>query len=141
MAEVLIEGLSAFHPALTIGPEAFYVLVTVEAVSIAGAAIRVLDGVDKIDPLLEVLRIRVRPEEDLIKEIEAQEEFVGVAEIARALGVSKQRASELFKLGRLPRPAARLRSGPIWRLAEVRQALGERWKAPAVPAGSGGSPR
>jgi hypothetical protein len=46
-------------------------------------------------------------------------ELAGVAELAQALGVSKQRASELAGSPAFPRPLAQLRSGPVWDLAAI----------------------
>jgi hypothetical protein len=130
----LVDALSEFHAVASGRGSNVSVLMTVEAASIAGAVSRTLGALEDASRDIDLIRIKVRPDEDLDRELEQTEEFVGVAEIARALGVSKQRASELYKLGRLPRPIARLRAGPIWRLSEVRQALGDRWKAPATPA-------
>jgi len=48
-------------------------------------------------------------------------ELVGVIEIARALGISRQRATKLTKQQGFPEPVARLASGPVWtRTALVR---------------------
>jgi hypothetical protein len=58
-----------------------------------------------------------------VQTVEAQErqlaksnvpELLGVAEIAEALGVSKQRVSELADQEGFPVPIARLRSGRVW---------------------------
>lgn len=40
--------------------------------------------------------------------------LVGVSEIARALGVSKQRVSELRRRQDFPKPVAELAAGPVW---------------------------
>jgi chaperonin GroES len=45
--------------------------------------------------------------------------LLGIAELAERLGVSKQRASELAKLGQLPRPLAHLRATPVWSGAAI----------------------
>jgi predicted site-specific integrase-resolvase len=38
----------------------------------------------------------------------------GIAEIARALGVSRGLVAQWHKRGKLPEPTARLASGPVW---------------------------
>ena len=45
--------------------------------------------------------------------------LLGVAELAAALGVSKQRVTQLMQAGSLPTPTARLRAEPIWRRRAV----------------------
>ncbi len=41
-------------------------------------------------------------------------DLVGVAEVAKILGVKKQRASQLVRVRSFPKPVARLASGPVW---------------------------
>lgn len=45
--------------------------------------------------------------------------LAGVAELAKLLGVSKQRASELARSRTFPKPVATLASGPVWAVAAV----------------------
>jgi hypothetical protein len=58
---------------------------------------------------------------EIIDAAEAQHEddvtpdYMGVAEIAQALGVSKQRVVQMSKTRNFPAPAQRLAAGPIWR--------------------------
>jgi len=40
--------------------------------------------------------------------------FVGIAEIAKALGVSRGLVAQWYKRGKLPEPTARLAMGPVW---------------------------
>jgi len=48
-------------------------------------------------------------------------ELVGVTEIAEALGVSKQRVSELSQQDVFPRPVSRLAAGAVWLASSVRR--------------------
>lgn len=49
----------------------------------------------------------------------ARIELLGVHEMSRLLGVSRQRVSELAKQKRLPEPLAELQCGRIWDKADV----------------------
>lgn len=49
------------------------------------------------------------------------ERFVGTAEVAEFLGVSKQRVSELRSAGRMPAPVAELRAGPVWAVSSLQR--------------------
>jgi hypothetical protein len=49
------------------------------------------------------------------------ERFVGVAEVADLLGVSKQRVSQLEAVDGFPAPVARLASGPVWRVSNLQR--------------------
>jgi hypothetical protein len=52
--------------------------------------------------------------------------LVGIAEVAGALRVSKQRASELSRQSSFPRPLAVLAAGPVWERHTIARFL-ERW--------------
>lgn len=51
----------------------------------------------------------------------AMETFVGAAEIALLLGVSRQRVTQLTSRPDFPRPVATLAMGKIWRLDDVEE--------------------
>lgn len=54
--------------------------------------------------------------EEADRRIEAERQFVGVTEVAKMLGLTKQRISALLsQRADFPAPLARLASGPIWR--------------------------
>ena len=48
--------------------------------------------------------------------------YVGSAEIAEMLGVSRQRVQQLISRRDFPKPLARLKMGKVWRRGDV-----ERW--------------
>jgi predicted DNA-binding transcriptional regulator AlpA len=58
--------------------------------------------------------------------------FVGLAELAELLGVSKVTAVRYTARGDFPAPLQRLASGPIWRQADV-----EAWAADHLPLKTG----
>jgi predicted DNA-binding transcriptional regulator AlpA len=60
---------------------------------------------------------------------------VGIAEIAEMLGVSKQRASELGGQDNFPRPMATLRSGRVWRRADIERFAKDWKRKPGNPHG------
>lgn len=64
---------------------------------------------------------------------EEPEEFVGVAEIADVLGVSRQRVSELRGRSGFPRPAADLAAGPVWRLSSLQRFVSDWPRRPGRP--------
>lgn len=47
--------------------------------------------------------------------------LAGISEIAELLGVSRQRAGQIAARKDFPKPADRIASGPVWRLAAVKQ--------------------
>jgi predicted DNA-binding transcriptional regulator AlpA len=47
---------------------------------------------------------------------------MGTTEIAKLLGVSRQRVGQLAQAESFPEPVARLAAGPIWESADI-----ERW--------------
>ena len=52
--------------------------------------------------------------------------LVGLTEIARMLGVSRQRAHQLAQTAGFPRPAVELSSGRVWETAAVEAWIRER---------------
>lgn len=47
---------------------------------------------------------------------------MGTAEVAKLLGVSRQRVNQLSHRDDFPEPVARLAAGPVWQNADI-----ERW--------------
>lgn len=60
-------------------------------------------------------------------------ELAGVTELARLLGVSKQRVSELRERRDFPAPAAVLAAGPVWRVSNLKRFLAEWPRKPGRP--------
>jgi hypothetical protein len=66
----------------------------------------------------------------------APEEVVGLAELAELLAVTKRTAARYTTRADFPEPLARLRSGPVWKRADV-----ERWGKATLPLPRTGRPR
>jgi hypothetical protein len=67
-------------------------------------------------PPPRVARVAVITSEMLTLELAQQPEtYLGLAELARELGVSRQRVAELRARPDFPSPVAELASGPVWR--------------------------
>ncbi len=75
-------------------------------------------GIKPTENVVEVECQRLADLDRSIKESNAPD-VVGVAEVAKALGVSKQRTSELARSADFPRPVARLASGPVWKWSAI----------------------
>ncbi|MEJ7831740.1 MAG: AlpA family phage regulatory protein [Nocardioides sp.] len=48
-------------------------------------------------------------------------ELVGVAEVAKLLGISRARVGQLAKTANFPEPVARLAAGPVWESADIQK--------------------
>jgi hypothetical protein len=96
------------------------VTATVEAESHLAAAERVLTVFEKTLVELGLAPVRVAHLEvatDAYMDADLNQpptEYVGLAEVARLLGVSKQRVSELRRRRDFPYPLAELAAGPVW---------------------------
>jgi hypothetical protein len=95
------------------------------------AAERVIHALtDLLDaPGARVLAVEVLSEDEADRRLEqpAFPELAGVAEVAEILGVTKQRASTLQSRSGFPAPVAHLRTGPVWRAADLAR-FAESWE-------------
>ncbi|MGH2372174.1 MAG: hypothetical protein ACREKA_05175 [Candidatus Methylomirabilales bacterium] len=67
-------------------------------------------------------------------------DLMGVAELARILRVSKQRASELARIPDFPKPIANLASGPVWKKTAIARHIGSWVRRPGRPKRTAGVP-
>ena len=68
-------------------------------------------------------------------EVPTYPQLMGVAEVAEALGTSRQRVSALARQRRgLPPPLAQLASGPVWSATTLRRFIDEWDRRPGRPA-------
>ena len=88
-----------------------------EAVAVTDKALRNVDL--PAWPVVEIEAVEWTRFEEQLKE-PTYPEVVGIAELAEMLKVSKQRASELARDERFPRPHQMLASGPVWIAPNVR---------------------
>ena len=61
-------------------------------------------------------------------------DLVGITEIARELGISRQRATKLTRLQGFPEPIAALASGSVWTRLSLERFIEERTRKPGLPA-------
>jgi hypothetical protein len=95
------------------------------------------EAVDKAGlPAWPIVRCQFLTEEELNEELDESPlpQLVGIAEVSEILGVSKQRASELARSARFPRPLIELAATPVWAATAIRRFV-ERWpRQPGRPA-------
>lgn len=127
-AEAVIEALAVHGPAVAFGPDRLGVRFDVAAGSAGEAVARGLGLFQTVAGGLEPVRVEVERVDELDRQLARSNApaLLGVAELAAALGVSKQRVTQLMQAGSLPVPAARLRAGPIWRRPTIAAFL-RRW--------------
>ena len=93
----------------------------------AGKVGLVLAGIERVEAVTDE-----RLGRDLEEPIE-QDPYLGVTEVARLLGVSRQRVSELRSRPGFPEPVAELASGPVWRGWQLRRFVEEWPRRPGRP--------
>ena len=140
-AEVLLEALEKHGPAVGYSPRSLSARFCVKAETpqrafIVGFSLfRSALSEIGIKPNDSVAEFECQRREDLDRGIEESNapNIVGVAEVAKVLGVSKQRASELARSADFPRPIAFLASGPVWRLSGIARYAREWARRPGRP--------
>lgn len=130
-ADELLERLKRWHAAISLGGSHLEVTMTVRATSPAGALDKGLRIVKRAVPTAlpeQLLSAEVRP-----MELAGPQDYLGVAELAEYLDVSKGRLAELASRPRFPRPVAQLKSGPVWKLSSVVRYASSRRRSPGRP--------
>ena len=85
--------------------------------------------------VLDVGRVDVMTEEYLERWLDREpDRYVGVAEVARLLEVSKQRVSQLRDSEDFPEPVAELEAGPVWPAANIEAFARTSLRKPGRPA-------
>jgi hypothetical protein len=113
----LLDALAGHGPAITADAERPRVRLTILAEDPLSAAAHAVDLLGGLAPAeARPVGIEVQTMEDLERRLQEPDlpDLVGVAEIARLIGVTKQRVSELAGRAGFPRPVASLASGPVW---------------------------
>jgi hypothetical protein len=110
-------------------PERLDVTLTVDAAGPAQAITKALARIAKAEVRGEPVAVEVltTAEQDRRLAEPVFPELAGVSEIAELLGVSRQRASSVQHLEAFPAPVAELRSGPVWRKADLTR-FAETWE-------------
>lgn len=143
-ADDIMSALEGHAPAVSYSPHAISVRFCVDADSPGRAS---QSGLRLVRAALTKAGIEVPPARIVGYEIQSLDgldselgepnvpDVVGVAELARLLNVSKQRASELARTHEFPRPFVVLESGPVWRKSTLVSHL-KRWsRRPGRPKG------
>lgn len=102
----------------TVGQRRLVTVLTVKAPGVAQAVQKAADLVLARAPG-EVIAADASTVDEADRRAEARIEFVGVAEVAELLGISRQRVVTLSKRDDFPAPVQRLTSGPIWRRGDL----------------------
>jgi hypothetical protein len=115
--------------AASYSPERLGVTMTIDAPGPALAVSKALAKIHRTDVHGEPVAVEVltTAEQDRQLAEPAFPELAGVSEIAELLGVSRQRASSVQHLEAFPAPVAELRSGPVWRKADLTR-FAETWE-------------
>ena len=75
-----------------------------------------------------IAHVEILTEEYFDRDVEQEPEtYLGVTEVARELGVSRQRVSELRRAETFPAPIADLAAGPVWKGSSLRRFI-EGWE-------------
>lgn len=91
---------------------------TVDAGDVKSAFIKLLQIMRRlVDGKVIAAAILTADEADA--ELGLRPKIAGVTEVARMLGISRQRVSTLSKRSDFPMPLAELASGPIWRVGDL----------------------
>jgi predicted DNA-binding protein (UPF0251 family) len=121
--------LAELDGAASFSTERLGVTMTIDASGPAQAITKALRKIAKADVRGEPVAVEVltTAEQDRQLAEPAFPELAGVSEIAELLGVSRQRASSVQHLEAFPAPVAELRSGPVWRKADLTR-FAETWE-------------
>ncbi len=131
----LIDALSAHGPAIAVGKDTIDVKLDVEADTPEEAFRSALSAVCAVAQDVDVLSVSVETVDALERRLAESNvpELLGVAELAAALNVTKQRVSELVRSTTFPAPLAMLKAGPIWQRAAVARFIGTWDRRPGRP--------
>lgn len=140
-AEALLDQLLDHGAVVTIDPDRLRVTLSIDgtmpaveaiaqATTIVSEAARTVGWPDW--PIVHV-EAMTYAEQDRLLEEPAFPQLTCVSEIAEILGVTSQRVSALRHRPDFPAPVAELRSGPIWRLADINYFLSTWPRKPGRP--------
>ena len=136
LAGDLVDGLEAHAPAVSIDDRGTVGMTfDVEASDHGAAASEAVRLIASLAPGLRPVEVTVRTFEEQERELRDSNvpDLLGVAELAEALGVSRQRVAELTATDDFPRPVAKLRAGPVWQRAALGRFLAQWTRRPGRP--------
>lgn len=143
----LMDFLSDHSPAVSFGDGRYTVRLAFDSNSAFDAISDAVENVQsyarKVDlPVWDVVSVEATEWSEFERQLDTPTfpRVIGVSELSSLLGVSKQRASELARATRFPRPFAELASGPVWLEPTVRRFVGEWERRPGRPRGTSPDP-
>ena len=138
----LVDALARHGPAVGGGGDRYDAQFNVEAPDVGAATTKALRlwrrAVAATDlPAWPIVRTEVLTVEEQEAELARPAPvLVGVSEIARLLGTTRNRAWQVTRKAGFPRPLAELAGGPVWTLATVSRFLDEWRRRPGPAPGS-----
>jgi hypothetical protein len=134
----ILDTLAPQAGALTVHPMGLRVRLNVETHTLDEAFVAAMDLFKVVFPGEEAIRFEVQTVEELENQLAESNalELLGVTELARTLGVTRTRASQLTRHGTFPAPAAMLASGPVWYRRSVARFLAKWDRSPGRRKGS-----
>lgn len=136
----LMDMLSEFGAAVSFGPDRYTVRFALETPSIEAAVSEAISTVQTYAekaglPSWPFVKMEATEWGVFEQELDAPTfpSVIGVSELSRILGVSRQRASELARAAHFPKPFAELASGPVWLEPTVRRFVSEWERQPGRP--------
>ena len=142
--EQLLDALEDLSPVASLGDDGLQFALAVDDADAAGAASMFVGRVGSA--LAEcgvegwtLVHASVHEWGDFERELSrsTHPRLVGIAEIARMAGVSRQRASQLARSPSFPKPHAELASGPVWFEPHVTKIVAAWERKPGRPRGAG----
>ena len=130
--KIIDELKRGYGPSVSGGPgfPTFGLTITVSAASAPASATKAVEVLSKVHHVSwkDIVKMEVQRQADLEEDLKRPTfpRLVGVSEAARILRVSRQRVWEIAQQGRLPKPLATLKAGPIWQKSAI-LAFAEEW--------------
>ena len=136
----LMDLLSDYGAAVSFGPDRYTVRLALDTNSIDAAVSEALTTVQTCAeraglPSWPFVKVEAIEWAAFEREIDTPTfpNVIGVSELSRMLGVSRQRASELARAGHFPKPFVQLASGPVWLEPTVHRFVSEWERRPGRP--------
>jgi len=133
-ADKVIDALIDYSPAVSVDSETLSVRFALPAHSLPDAVTSGLALILRTCPQLDVTHVEAQALDELDEQLSVDDaNYVGLAEVAQILHVSKQRASALTRKPSFPHPVGTLKSGPIWKLESIVRFLSTWSRRPGRP--------
>jgi predicted DNA-binding transcriptional regulator AlpA len=134
-ADKVIEALADHSPAVAQGRDYLTVRFDVQAANGREAFEAGMEAVRRALPDLTPVRVVIETVDELERRLAQSNapELLGVAELAEALGVSRQRVYELTEGQDFPAPFVHLKAGPVWQRSALARFMSSWKRRPGRP--------